>query len=118
MTKDTKKKKTRTGQQNKALHKLCQDIADYCVETGLTADVLLEGFGVYPEMETIKMMIRSAGMQKFGKKSTADLTTTELQKCYEDVVQRHVAEKTGEYFPFPSEETRKEALESYNKYIQ
>lgn len=107
----------RTKKQNNALHKLCTDISDYCVEHGITADILLQGFHVYPEMETIKMMIREAGKRKFGKKSTSELTTTELQKCYEDVVSRHITEKTGEYFPFPSEETRAEALESYNQYI-
>lgn len=107
----------RTDKQNNALHKLCTDISNYCTEHGITADILLQGFYVYPEMETIKMMIREAGKRKFGKNSTSQLTTTELQKCYEDVVARHVAEKTGEYFPFPSEDNRREALQSYEQYL-
>lgn len=118
MTLTPKQPKIRSTAQNRALHKLCQDIADYCTEHGITAEVVLGGFEVYPTPETIKMMIRKAGEEKYGKKSTSELTTTELQKCYEDVVQRHIAEKTGEYFPFPSEETRLEALQSYEQFIR
>ena len=112
-----KKPKQRTADQNKSLHLLCNQVADYCVAHGITAEMILRGFDVYPTMETIKMMIRQAGRAKYGKDSTSDLTTTELQACYEDVVARHIAEKTGEYFHWPSQETTAEALEAYEKYM-
>ena len=97
----SKKKKPRSNRQNKALHKLCTDIADYCVETGITTEVLVRNFEVYPSMETIKDMFRQVGRAKFGKTSTSNLTTSELQRVFEEV-SRHISEVTGEYFPFPS----------------
>jgi hypothetical protein len=112
----SKKKKPRSYRQNKSLHMLCQQIADYCVETGITTEVITRNFEVYPSMETIKDMFRQVGKEKFGKNSTANLTTVELQQCYEEV-SRHISEITGEYFVWPSEENRLEALQSYNNYL-
>ena len=112
----SKKKHPRSHRQNKDLHKLCTDISDYCVETGITTEVLVRNFEVYPSMETIKDMFRQVGKEKFGKNSTANLTTVELQQCYEEVA-RHISEITGEYFPWPSEENRLEALNAYNDYV-
>lgn len=112
-----KQHKIRSTAQNKALHLLCQQIADYCVEHGITTEVLVKDFEVYPTMETIKSMIRQAGVEKYGKTSTSELTTTELQKCYEETVARHIAQITGEYFPFPSQETTNEALKSLEQFL-
>lgn len=110
--------KKRTDKQRDAHWLLFQQIADYCVEHGITTEVLVKNFEVYPTKETIADMFRQAGKRKFGKDKTRDFTSRELQLVYEDVVGNQIQPITGEYFPFPSEETRLEALQSYEQFIR
>lgn len=117
MTDINKQNKIRTDKQRNAHWLLFQQIADYCVEHGITTEVLVRNFEVYPTKETIADMFRQAGKRKFGKDKTRNFTSKELQEVYDDVVGNQIQPITGEYFPFPSEENRLEALNAYNNYV-
>jgi hypothetical protein len=90
----------RTSTQNRALHKYFEEVADVLNESGITQDVFFKDIEVDYTKETIKHLWRCISKKKFGKESTADLTTTELQEVYEEM-NRHVS-KFGFHIPFPS----------------
>lgn len=94
--------KKRTDQQNKALHVYYQLLADAFNDAGLDMREVLK-----PEVEipwtgeTVKEYIwRPIQKVYLKKKSTTDLTRSEVDKVYE-VVNRHIA-KFGIHEPFPS----------------
>ena len=90
----------RTKQQNKAMHKYFEEVADVLNENGIAQSVFLENLEVDYTKETIKDIWRAIVKKKFGKESTADLTTKELQDVFEEF-NRHLA-KFGLHIPFPS----------------
>ena len=94
----------RTDQQNRAIHKLYADIANHCVANGIDQKTTINTFQnfetpVTPEF--VKETWRVIQTNMFGKKSTTELTTTELDRVY-DVFNKFWSEVTGEHFPFPS----------------
>jgi len=103
--------KQRTDIQNKSLHLGCQQIADHLVENNIPLDVALKNLHVRPSMETIKSIYRDIAKAKFEVTSTADLETTQIDQVWEDLTAT-LSLNTGVYFPFPSQETRKEALQA------
>lgn len=105
----------RTKKQNNSLHLFCDQLAEELTDNGISLQVFIKDLSVDLTGENVKSAIRAIGKAKFGKTSTADLTTKELQACYEEI-NRHISQ-WGIHVPFPSEETRAEALESYNQYI-
>lgn len=97
---NNKEERLRTQLQNKALHEWCQQLADTCNEIGITQAVLLQGLEVNNSMESVKAVFRAMGKAKFGKASTAQLTTKEVMDIYEEF-NRHTA-KIGIHIPWPS----------------
>ena len=74
---------TRTTQQNKALHKLFNDISNYCVETGIDQKALvdqLESYSVPTSPQAIKEIWRTIQVTLTGKQSTKDLTRKEIDQ--------------------------------------
>lgn len=76
--------KQRTPDQNRSLHKFCTDVAQEAIANGLTMQVILaKTLELEPTMEGIKSIFRQIGKSRFGKTSTKDLTTKEMQEVYE-----------------------------------
>ena len=92
--------KKRTQQQNKAIHVYFREVANFMKEHGITMKVLLDKFNVDIEDYVIKAIFREIGLKKFGKDSTAKLTTSELSTVYEEVNRQFA--KEGIFIPFPS----------------
>lgn len=92
----------RTKKQQASLQIFCRNLADQLNEAGISQKVLLENFEIDNSEESIKNLFRQIGLQKYKKKSTADLTTKECQLVYEEV-NRGTSLK-GVHEPWPSEE--------------
>jgi len=106
-----KASKRRTVTQNASLHKYCENIANGMDNAGYTQRQLVgsfkEGFEL-PVTETmIKDIFREVGFAMFKKKSTTELTTTEIQDVYRVVDQRFM-EITGVGSPWPSVDSMRE----------
>lgn len=103
----------RTLKQNKAIHKFFQEAADELNNAGISQILLLEGLEVEHTFYSVKALFRAIGRAKFGKVSTADLTTKELQETFEEM-QRLFA-RFGISMGFPSYEDSEEYLRSYEE---
>ena len=79
-----KEEKKRTLAQNRSLHKMCSDASNLCIEHGIDLPLLIARYRIQVTPEIIKDIIRETGRTKFNKESTADLTTKELQACFEE----------------------------------
>lgn len=108
-----KQQKQRTMKQNKALHKYCQELANELNACGVSMYVFSKDISVDHTMESVKSIWRAIAKAKFGKNSTADLTTIELQQVYEEV-NRHIS-NFGIEMSWPSEENTDEYLNSYER---
>lgn len=96
-------KKSRTSQQNKALHKYFALLAEALNESGLDMRKTLKQDVEIPwTMENIKNYLwRPIQKELLKKKSTRDLDTGEITKVY-DVLNRMTGEKFGISLLFPS----------------
>lgn len=99
-----KGEKKRTNAQRKALELYCKQMADLCVEHGLTLPVIIEKLEVYPTQASIKDILRAIGKTKNNnKESTADWTTQELQEVFKEFHEFMVRKTNGMIdIPFPS----------------
>lgn len=96
----------RTIQQNKSLHKYLTLLAIALTEAGYTQKMVLEIFKeveLSPTMYSLKGIFRSIGRAMFGKKSTKDLLTTEMQEVYKNFDLK-LAETTGITVAWPSKD--------------
>lgn len=107
---DEKKKKQRSSSQNRSLHKYCKELADELQAVGVPMEVFVHNIEADYTMEAVKEVFRAFGRVKFHKKSTADLTTTEIKTCYEEM-NRHVAQ-FGIHMVWPSEEESENYINS------
>jgi len=98
-----KRNKTRTAQQNKALHLYFTQLAEILNEAGWDMKKTLKAdWDILWTMENIKNNLwRPIQEAYICKKSTTELTTTEIDKIY-DILNKGIGEKTGIYIPFPS----------------
>ena len=92
----------RTIQQNKALHKYCTEVAKELNDAGVTVEAFVKNIQADFSMETVKMMWRAFAKAKYGKESTAELTTKQINEIY-DECNRHIAQ-FGIHVAFPSQE--------------
>lgn len=93
----------RTNQQNKSLHKYFQEVADLLNESGIPVSVFYSNIEADYTKESIKELFRSFLRSKYGKGSTTQMTTKEVQSVWEEV-NRHLSQ-FGFHCPFPSQET-------------
>lgn len=93
----------RTLQQNRALHKLFNLLADELNESGLDQrKVLKESVDIPWTPEAIKNQIwRPIQQAQLNKQSTTELTTKEIDEVF-DTINRHLGEKFSIHIPFPS----------------
>jgi len=95
---------TRTIQQNKSIHKYCNDTAKSLNENGITAhqifDVSVESFWT---MEMIKEMWRKVQKAMYGTKSTTKVKKTKQIDEIHRTLHRVFAERSGGLvdIPFP-----------------
>ena len=99
--------KQRSIQQNKALHKYCNNLAEALNEAGLDQrKVLKPGIDIPWTMESVKDNLYKPILKALtGKESTIDMSTTDPSLVYE-VLNRHMGEKHGITVEWPSEESR------------
>lgn len=99
-----KKKKRRTSQQNKAIHKWCDLLALSFNAAGITKRLTLpSGYVIETDwsMDSVKKDIwHTIQESQFGTVSTADLETAQVNKVYE-LIDRDVAGPMGVHVPFP-----------------
>jgi len=95
--------KQRTIQQNKSIHKGCQNIADVLVENGISLNKVIKNLEIRPSMESVKDIFRSIAESKYGIKSTTELKSNQVTEVWEDLI-KAVSESTGIFIPFPSKE--------------
>lgn len=105
------KEPRRTYKQNRSLHKYCQEVADELNASGIGVSVFYKDIKADHTMESVKELWRSFARAKYGKKSTTEFTTKEINEVY-DEVNRHLA-KFGIHIGFPSQENTEEYLKSY-----
>lgn len=109
--------KTRTTQQNRALHLFCRMLADQLNSAGLDMKVVLK-----PEVsiswtdKTVKEYLWKPLLNAlFLKKSTTEMTTQEPTVVWEHL-NRHLGERFGLSIPeFPSEISTEQAFKSLEK---
>lgn len=92
----------RTLKQNRSIHVFFEEVSRECNDRGIDMKVLVSNLRVDTSPESIKDIFRQIGLVKFGKKSTADLTTKELMDCYEEF--NRLLGNNGLHCPFPSSE--------------
>ena len=103
--------KTRSSQQNRALHLWFNQVADLLNNKGITFESIagLEApfTGDYIKVNWFKPIV----FAMFEKNTTTKLNTTEINQVF-DVVSKHISEMTGEFIEFPSFETLMKKNES------
>jgi len=103
MTNHSEKK--RTLQQNAAMHLWFTKLAEALNEAGYDMKkTLREDVDIPWTPYNIKENLwRPVQRALYGKRSTTELTTTDIDKIY-DVINRTIGERTKVFVPFPSEE--------------
>lgn len=104
----------RSIQQNKALHKGCQQIADHLIENNISLQEAFKNMDIRPTMESIKSIYRQIAHAKFGVESTKDLTRKQIDQVWEDLT-KALSENTGVYFEFPNQLNTEEYINSLSK---
>ncbi len=92
----------RTQLQNRALHKYFQEVADLLNESGISMEVFYKDIQCDYTRESVKELFRGFLRTKYGKGSTTQMTTKEVQSVWEEV-NRHLSQ-FGFHCPFPSSE--------------
>ena len=97
------RKKQRTIQQNRALHKLFDLYAETLNNAGLDMKRTLKQDAEIPwRQETVKEFLwRPVQKALLGKVSTTELTTKEIDEVFE-VLNKHLGQTHGVHVPFPS----------------
>jgi hypothetical protein len=101
-----KKPQPRSNQQNKAIHVLFRNISDVLNEDGLDVEKVLskKTMAINWTDEMVKELLwRPAQMTMFGKKSTTELTTAQIDQVFA-VIHRFLTKLKVEV-EFPSIET-------------
>ena len=101
----------RTDQQNKALHVYLERVAEHMADSGLDMKRVIR-VPIRPTKENVKELMFKAVMTHLypDVKSTTDLSTTQMQDCYEQF-NAITSEKFGFGFDWPSEDSRSEDRE-------
>lgn len=80
---------SRTNQQNKALHKLFEELADELLAAGVDMKVvvsIMRNYAVPATKDNVKELVwRPLQEAVTGKKSTTELTTSEVDKVFEQL---------------------------------
>lgn len=103
----------RTIQQNKSLHRWCEETARELNNSGISKSVFYSNIEADYTPENIKELWRSFARAKYGKSSTTELTTKEFTEIYEEM--NRLLSQFGIFMPFPSETNSDNYLSSYQE---
>lgn len=92
--------KKRTGRQNNSIHLYFEEVARELNNSGIDMRVLVKNLQVSHTKESVKGIWRAIAEAKYGKKSTTELTSKEIDEVF-DEFNRLLAE-FGIHVPFPS----------------
>lgn len=95
--------KIRTPKQNNSEHKLFEEVAVELNNHGISMKALIENLEINHTKYSVKAVFRAIGKAKFGKDSTAKLTTKETQECYEEF--NRMLSSYGIFIAWPSVES-------------
>lgn len=113
--------KVRTLNQNSAMHKYFKEVADECLDQGVTInDIIGKTINLQVDEQFIKYLFRRIGKKKYGKESTANLETKEVNLVVEEMI-KFFAEKVDppiELPPFPSYERDFQRLSADEQFEQ
>lgn len=101
----------RTNLQNASIHSWFDEVSRELNLAGIDFKVLVDSLRVDSTPELIKATFRQIGFVKFGKKSTAELTTKELQECWEEM--NRLLASVGIHCPYHSQENTEAYLNSF-----
>lgn len=101
----------RTNLQNRSIHSWFDEVSRELNLAGIDFKVLVDSLRVDATPELIKATFRQIGMVKFGKKSTTELTTKELQECWEEM--NRLLASVGIHCPYHSQENTESYLNSF-----
>jgi len=102
----------RTNLQNSSIHSWFTEVSRELNNSGIDFKVLVSSLRVEATPELVKSVFRQIGEVKFSKKSTAELTTKELQECWEEM--NKLLASVGVHCPFHSQENTESYLNSFN----
>lgn len=103
----------RTLRQNRACHKWFEELSRELNNQGVDFRAMVKNLRVDATPELVKSVFRTIGTVKFGKLSTADLTTKEINECYDEFNRLLALE--GIHISFPSYQDTDEYLSSYEE---
>ena len=103
----------RTIKQNKALHKFFQEVSAELNNQGVDVRVMVKNLRVDSTPEMVKDIFRAIGKEKYGINSTTELTTRQVNDCFDEFNRMLAAEDI--YIPFPSYQESEEYLKSFNE---
>jgi len=92
--------KQRTDAQRRAIEVYFKEVATELNNAGIGMSNFLKDFEIDVTQQSVKDVFRAIGKAKYDKISTADLTTTELQGCWEEF--NRALGWTGLEIPFPN----------------
>src|SRR5690554_5884500 len=79
-------KPTRSSLQNRSMHQLFRNVAEEMNDRGIDMGVVLESIRIEVNEDNIKEIWRAIQKVVVGKESTAELTTAEVDRVYEQFV--------------------------------
>jgi len=111
------KKKTRTNKQNNSIHKYLSMVSEELQEQGHTMQDVVKSIRraeIVPTMNALKEVVWKPIQEiTYGKKSTTELETKEVDKIYQ-VMSMWLAKEFGISLPFPSDVPEMYADQSQN----
>lgn len=111
----------RTDQQRKAQHVWFRDVANTCLEHGVTIQAILKPtMHLQVDEDFIKYLFRRIGKKKYGKHSTTQHSKLEINPIIDEMV-KFFAEQVDppiELPPFPHEEHDDLAINSKDKVVE
>ena len=105
----------RSIQQNKSLHKYLEQIAEQLASSGQDMRQVVK-LPIKPTMENVKENMFKPVMSALypDKESTTELTTTEMQECYQ-VFNEAIAQRLGVSADWPCEQSMYEEAIGFKK---
>ena len=101
----------RTNKQNRSLHKYFEEVSRELNNSGVDVRVMVKNLRVDATPEMIKNIYRAIGKEKLGITSTAELTTKQVNECYDEF--NRLLSLEGLAITFPSYTDSDEYLSSY-----
>lgn len=107
--------KIRTVLQNRSMHKYFEELAIELNNAGITMQALIEELHIDHTKESVKSIWRAIAKAKYGKESTTELTTKEIDEVYEEF--NRLVANFGIHIAWPSIESSPSYLSSLQESI-